>query len=184
MNNQSTNNLLSSSDNDLDKKWYVIYTKPRAEKKLQKVLKSKQIETFLPLIPKKRKWSDRIKIIETPMFPSYIFVKIDYIKNKIETLRSAGAIHFIQLNSQPEIIDEKIIKTIKDWITKYPDTIKVIVDEKIKPGEIISVKSGSFAGYRARVIRAKNKSEIYMKIMGNHSIQIIVKLEDLMLEEL
>ena len=172
-----------NSENSINK-WYVVYTKPKAEAALEKILVKKGIETFLPMITRKRKWSDRIKEVTSPMLPSYLFVRIDYQKEKLEVLRSAGALHFLEVNHQPEIVDENVLNKIREWITDYPETIKAAAKDKIKPGNIIIIKQGPFAGYEARVIRPKNKSEIYLKVFGNQSIQITVSLDSLMLEEL
>ena len=55
-------------------KWYVLYTAPRAEKQVDQRLKKEGITTFLPLHLSPRRWSDRIKLIEVPLFSSYIFI--------------------------------------------------------------------------------------------------------------
>jgi transcription antitermination factor NusG len=58
------------------KKWFAIYTRPRWEKKVHKLLEEKGIECYCPLNKVHRKWSDRIKIVEEPLFKSYVFVKL------------------------------------------------------------------------------------------------------------
>jgi transcription antitermination factor NusG len=68
---------------DSNKKWYVLYTKPRWEKKVDKALLQKGIESYCPLNRVKRKWSDRIKTIEEPLFKSYVFVRVEE-KDKTE----------------------------------------------------------------------------------------------------
>ena len=57
-------------------KWYAIYTRPRWEKKVNHLLLQKGVESYCPLNKVRRKWSDRIKIIEEPLFKSYVFVKV------------------------------------------------------------------------------------------------------------
>ena len=57
--------------------WYVLYVKSRHERKVDDLLKENQLESFLPLVKTVRKWSDRNKIIQMPLFPSYVFVKIN-----------------------------------------------------------------------------------------------------------
>ena len=57
-------------------KWYAIYTRPRWEKKVNSLLINKGVESYCPLNRVRRKWSDRIKTIEEPLFKSYVFVKI------------------------------------------------------------------------------------------------------------
>ena len=60
----------------MSQKWYAVYTKPRWEKKVNSLLLQKGIEVYCPLNKVRRKWSDRIKTIEEPLFKSYVFVKI------------------------------------------------------------------------------------------------------------
>ena len=58
--------------------WYVVYTKPKWEKKVAERLNEIGITAYCPFITKVSQWSDRKKKIEVPLFNSYIFVKIDY----------------------------------------------------------------------------------------------------------
>ena len=62
---------------ELTKKWLAVYTRPRWEKKVDQLLKEKGTESYCPLNKVRRKWSDRVKLIEEPLFKSYVFVKID-----------------------------------------------------------------------------------------------------------
>jgi Transcription termination factor nusG len=59
-----------------EKKWFVLYTKPRWEKKIHQLLDAKEIENYCPLNKVSKKWSDRMKIVEEPLFKSYVFVKV------------------------------------------------------------------------------------------------------------
>ena len=69
------------------KKWIAFYTKPRHEKLVQKELEKKGVQTYLPLLKERRRWSDRKKWVEFPMFKSYIFVKTE-LKNSLFTLQN------------------------------------------------------------------------------------------------
>ena len=62
---------------DKVKRWHVIYTKSKWEKKVEGLLLKANIESWCPVQKKERQWSDRKKIIEEPLFRSYVFVKID-----------------------------------------------------------------------------------------------------------
>ncbi len=64
------------SGNGSTKKWLAIYTKPRWEKKVYGMLQEKGVESYCPLNKVQRKWSDRIKIVEEPLFKSYVFVRV------------------------------------------------------------------------------------------------------------
>ncbi|HRX93358.1 MAG TPA: transcription termination/antitermination NusG family protein, partial [Chitinophagaceae bacterium] len=60
---------------ETNKRWLAVYTKPRWEKKVNKLFKEKGLESYCPLNKVRRKWSDRMKIVEEPLFKSYVFVK-------------------------------------------------------------------------------------------------------------
>ncbi len=64
-------------DNKMNTKWFAIYTRPRWEKKVHILLMQKGIESYCPLNKVRRRWSDRIKLVEEPLFKSYVFVKTD-----------------------------------------------------------------------------------------------------------
>ena len=77
-----------------NKKWIAVYTKPRHEKTVEKELQKKGFEVYLPLLKQRRKWSDRKKWVEFPLFRSYIFVKTE-IKNALfeDHLRSDNDVY-------------------------------------------------------------------------------------------
>ncbi|MCB1178171.1 MAG: UpxY family transcription antiterminator, partial [Leptospiraceae bacterium] len=88
-------------DVNSNKKWYALYTKPRAEKKLKLTLSQKNITNFLPILNLKKKWSDRYKIVETPIFSSYIFVKIDYNSEATLVLKDPNSVQFVLFEGKP-----------------------------------------------------------------------------------
>ena len=69
-----------------EKYWYAIYVRSRHEKKVHQLLLEIGIESSLPLIKTTRKWSDRKKKVEIPLFRGYVFVKIDVDKDKLKIL--------------------------------------------------------------------------------------------------
>ena len=57
--------------------WYVLYTKSRNEKLVAERLKEIGIETYCPVLKKVKQWSDRKKVVEEPLFKSYVFVRLE-----------------------------------------------------------------------------------------------------------
>ena len=58
------------------KHWYAVYTKPRWEKKVFALLSEKGFTAYCPLHKVRKRWSDRYKVIEEPVFKSYVFINI------------------------------------------------------------------------------------------------------------
>lgn len=76
------------------KKWFALYTKPRWEKKIHAVLTRKGIESWCPIQKVQRQWSDRKKIIEDPLFKSYVFVHINE-PERVKVLMTDGVLNFV-----------------------------------------------------------------------------------------
>ncbi|TGK07131.1 UpxY family transcription antiterminator [Leptospira semungkisensis] len=160
--------------NESQKSWYAVYTLSRSEKKLAKELSKKGIPNYLPIIPERKQWSDRIQIVETPVFSSYVFVRIDIRNEKLKVLETSGAHHFVSVSGTPHPIPDDDIDNIKIFVTEYPDKIKIEREEMMLPGKPVLITGGPFKGKRALVERKGNKSLIYVSISG---IQTLISLE-------
>jgi hypothetical protein len=75
--------------------WYALYTRPRHEKQVYEDLSNRQIEGFLPTYKIRRRWSDRYKVVEEPLFKNYLFVNVPSASSYHETLRPYGAVSFV-----------------------------------------------------------------------------------------
>ncbi|KAA1246435.1 UpxY family transcription antiterminator [Aquimarina sp. RZ0] len=151
--------------------WYVLYVKPRHEKKIENLLKEKQIETYLPLVKTIRKWSDRKKMIESPLFPSYLFVKIDFRKDSENVLSIRGFCTFIRFGSEFAKVQDHEIKSIR-LLTEMSD-VKDIEnsDIAIKVGEYRRVQEGALSGLDCEIINVNNVNKIIVRIDSiKHSI--------------
>ncbi|XDD50283.1 UpxY family transcription antiterminator [Leptospira sp. WS92.C1] len=170
--------------NSEDYEWFALYTNPRAEKKLKRLFQERKIECFLPLISKKKKWSDRWKIIEEPMYPSYIFVKILFFQDRVKILQLPGAHHFVFYAGKPYVIPDEDISLVQTFLETFPDKIQTKIEEKLTPGEKILIKEGPFTGYHAEIIRKKNEEQIIVKFPGlNLMTSVTLDIKKLQLED-
>jgi transcription antitermination factor NusG len=135
-------------------KWLAIYTKPRWEKKVSALLQQKGIEAYCPLNKVRRKWSDRIKLVEEPLFKSYVFVKITE-EQRTDVRMTNGVVNFVYWNSKPAIIKDKEIQTIKRFLDEH-ENVEAIKTE-VKEGERVVVTSGPMMDQEGKVIEVKNK---------------------------
>lgn len=95
--------------------WYVLYTAARAEKQVELRIKQEGVETFLPLHLTIRKWSDRLKQVEVPLFSSYIFVKTTDEKLR-NLLRISKVSKIVFFNNKPAIVRESEIEAIREFV--------------------------------------------------------------------
>jgi transcription antitermination factor NusG len=135
-------------------KWYAVYTKPRWEKKVNSLLLQKGIEAYCPLNKIRRKWSDRIKTIEEPLFKSYVFVKVTD-EDRTNVRMTNGVVNFVYWNGKPAIIKEKEIQTIKRFLDEYENV--EVVKMELAPGDRVQVIAGPMMDKEGKVIEVKNK---------------------------
>jgi transcription antitermination factor NusG len=87
-------------------KWYIIQTRPRWEKKVTESLDQKGIESYCPVRRVRRKWSDRMKTLEEPLFKSCVFVKITR-EQKTEVRLVDGVVNFMYQNGKAVQVKER-----------------------------------------------------------------------------
>ena len=142
--------------------WYAIYTKPRHEKKVYAQLTDKDIETFLPLITRKRQWKDRKKNVEMPLFSSYLFVDFEY-KYRFDVLETDGVVKIVNFNGVPAVVPDWQIESLKQMLT-FPKTLQL--ESYIKPGEIVEITEGPMQGMSGTVVKRKNSNRLVLTIEG------------------
>ncbi len=95
-------------------KWFAIQTRPRHEKKVSMQLRAKGVEGYLPLITEKRRWSDRFKIIQQPLFSCYMFVHIPESEPvRMSVLGTEGVCWFVGERGRGLPIPDKQIDDIQ-----------------------------------------------------------------------
>lgn len=132
--------------------WNVIYTAPRAEKRVYDRLLEENIEAYLPLYTTLRQWSDRKKKVEVPLFNSYIFVRVNPGEH-YQVLQINGVVRFVYYMKKPAIIRPKEIMAIKQFLNKS-EGFRITVEK----GDRVEIAGGPLQGVYGKVIRiGKNK---------------------------
>ena len=146
------------------KKWYAIYTNYRHEKKVAELLHLQEIEYFLPLHKVSKKWSDRIKLVEEPLFKSYIFINI--CENEITKIRETkGVLNFVYWQKKPAIVRDEEIEIIKKFIGEYIN-LKV-KNTKPKINDKIQIDSGPLMSHIGKVVKVgKSKVKVILESLG------------------
>lgn len=141
--------------------WYVLYTASRAEKQVEQRLSADGVEVFLPLHLAPRRWSDRIKMVEVPLFSSYLFVKTtDEVLRSL--VRITGVSRIVFYNGSPAIVREKEIEAIKVFLDKVKGKeCEFLVDEEVQ------IASGPLKDVKGKVKKIKGDSlTLYLEQIG------------------
>ncbi|MBJ7429140.1 MAG: UpxY family transcription antiterminator [Bacteroidia bacterium] len=153
-------------------KWYLLYTAPRAEKKVNLELAKRNFTTFLPLQKKLVQWSDRKKMVETPLFSSYIFVYTS-LSFYYELLNIAGIVKFVTFQGQPAELSESQINLIKLMVANYEDV--EAVTETFEKGEQVKIIAGPLQNQIGELIEHKSLKKVMVKI-ENTGFSLVVQL--------
>jgi transcription antitermination factor NusG len=152
--------------------WFAIYTKPRWEKKVNTALQRKGIESWCPLQKVERQWSDRKKIIEDPLFKSYVFVRIELNTNKLDVLMTDGVLNFVHYLGKPAIIKEEEVENIKKYLAVEQAKIEIRALEGFKEQEKVRISHGVFMDNEGTVIRGGRK-KVYVEIQSLGQVMIV-----------
>lgn len=149
-------------DNPVILPWYALYVHSRAEKKVYAQLLSRGYEAYLPLVTKMKKWSDRMKKVEEPLFKSYLFVRAD-IRYYFNVLDIPGITRFVSFEKQPVVVPENQINAIKKYCNDYTEDEAKPQDE-LHEGQLVRIVNGPMAGLIGRLESINNKKRLIVHI--------------------
>ncbi len=136
-------------------KWLAIYTRPRWEKKVNRLLNEKGVVSYCPLNKIRRRWSDRIKTVEEPLFKSYVFVKVNE-DERTNVRMTNGVINFVYWNGKPAVIKEKEIIAIKRFLDEYENVEVKAMDLKINQRVVIT--GGPLMDQQGKIVTLRQKT--------------------------
>ncbi len=145
---------------DSVKRWYALYTKSRAEKKVAVLIEETGAEVYLPLQKTLKQWSDRRKIVHEPLFRSYVFIRIgDHDFEKV--LKIPGAVCFVTFAKEKVPVPDYQIEAVRTFLGEQalPEPL-----EYFQTGNQVEVAYGSLKGLRGRLISDKNQRKLIVQI--------------------
>ncbi|MBM3433049.1 MAG: UpxY family transcription antiterminator [Bacteroidetes bacterium] len=146
------------------KKWLALYTRPRWEKKVYALLTQKGIVAYCPLNKVRRQWSDRVKVVEEPLFKSYVFVQVTEAE-RAKVRLTQGAVNFIYWNGKPAQIRDKEIAAIKRFLDEHEEV--ELIPMELKPNQRVIIQSGTFMGQNAQVLELRRrKAKVRIESLG------------------
>lgn len=143
------------SMSDKNKHWYVVYTKPRWEKKVHSLLAAKGWEAYCPLNRVRKRWSDRWKWVEEPLFKSYVFVRIEE-REKPDIRMIGGVLNFVYWLGKPAVVKDREIVTVMKFLNDYEDVVAEPM--ALTKDARILIEQGILMDQQAKVLKIMNKS--------------------------
>jgi transcription antitermination factor NusG len=135
--------------------WYAIQTRSRHEKMVARQLEGQGIIGFLPVVSKMQRWSDRQKMVELPLFPGYVFVRVTKTpEDRVRVLKISGVVSFVGAHGQAIPIPESQIDAVR---AVAEGDVLFTPREYLKVGQRVRVRGGSLDGVEG-ILVAQNGS--------------------------
>ena len=142
------------------KQWYAVRLRPRFEKIVAQHLQSKGYEEYLPLYRSRRRWSDRVKEIELPLFPGYIFCKFDVL-DRLPILVIPGVMSVVSSGGGALAVPEHEIRAVQNVVESglpygpWPSMCA---------GQRVEVRYGPLRGLEGTVVEVKSTFQLIISV--------------------
>ncbi len=142
--------------------WFALQVRGRYENYVATFLHGKGYEWFLPLYKSRRRWSDRIKELELPLFPGYVFCRFN-LQKRLPVLLTPGVIRIVGIGRAPLPIDEEEITAIQTVVNSGLPTQPW---QFLQIGQRVRIEYGALCGLEG----------ILLELKGHHRIVVSVTL--------
>ena len=140
--------------------WYAIQTHSWYEKRVRDQLTTKAITTFLPLWQQRRRWTDRVKVMELPLFRSYLFGYFTF-QHKFDVLTTVGVARLVSCNGAPVPIPEAQIEAVRLLVTHQ---LRYDPHPSLVEGMRVRVTHGLLAGVEGILVLKKSAARLLIQI--------------------
>ena len=146
---------------ELNGRWLALRVRSTWEMKTAAGLRERGYEEFVPLYRQKRKWSDRTKMVDVPLFTGYIFVRFD-AQNSQPIITTPGVIGFVGIDHIPIPIEDREVDALR-IITEGTSNYGPCDFLRMGPQEI-EIKHGPLAGLKGKIVRFKNQERLVVSV--------------------
>jgi transcription antitermination factor NusG len=139
--------------------WFAVYTRAHHEKNVAEQLRCRGIEHFLPLYTSARRWKDRVKVLQLPLFAGYLFVRV-FPSQFLDVLRAHGVSRLVG-SPKPLPLAEKEIVQLRTWLSL---SLAVEPNPYLRVGQLVRVRRGPLTDVEGILVRKKNAIRLVVSI--------------------
>ena len=142
--------------------WYALAVKPQHEVRVfQGLAGLGEIEGFLPTYKDKRVWSDRVKILDAPLFPGYVFARFEYPARRVPVLRVAEVRSIVGFGHTASPVAEEEIGTIR---TLIGSTFPVRPWPFLRSGQRVRIEHGPLRGVEGGSLDQRDEWRMFVRV--------------------
>jgi transcription antitermination factor NusG len=150
--------------------WFAIRVKSRCEKVVSEALRQKGYDEFLPMYWSRRRWSDRVKVMQLPLFAGYLFCRFSPLE-RVRILATPGVVLIVGQGRTPLPIDAEEVNAIRVAVTSGH---RVEPWPQLEVGRTVRIEEGSLRGLEGVLLRFKGTNHL---ILGVQLLQRAVAVE-------
>ena len=143
-----------------DVRWYAVQTSANHEKRVAEQLSVRRTEHFLPLYASLRRWKDRRVVLELPLFPGYVFVRMA-LSDRMQVLQVAGVARLVGFGGMPAALPEREIETLRAGMARG---VRAEPHPFLTAGCRVRVKAGPLVGMEGIMLRRKSSLRVVISI--------------------
>jgi len=156
--------------------WYALYTRARHEKKVDRLLRLRDFEVFLPLVPRESQWHDRKKIVDWPLFPGYVFARFG-LESTAQILSTPGVATVVRQDGAPAPIPSAEIENVRRLACLVTETGTLPAPTPmVRRGHQAEITRGPFRGILGVVLQHRGNGKVLVQI-GVEAIGQGIKIE-------
>jgi transcription antitermination factor NusG len=145
-----------------DLNWYAIHTRSNYEKRISSVFTEIGIENYLPSFREVHVWKDRKKVVEVPVFPGYLFLRIeDCSASRLQVARTEGVARILGPGEKIEAIPEEQIEGLRLLLS---GGARCMAHPLLREGSRVRVKRGPLRNLEGLLARVKNQTRLVISI--------------------
>jgi transcriptional antiterminator NusG len=143
-----------------ESRWFAACTSPRHEKHVSQQMERRGIQNFLPLYKSIRRWKDRRKELDLPIFPGYLFVRIAR-RERLNVLQLPGVVRLVSFQGRPAPLPDAEIEMLQ---RQFSQNSGLHPHPFLSAGRRVRVHSGPMAGTEGILVRKKDKFRVVLSI--------------------
>lgn len=154
--------------------WFAVATQPRYEKKVDRLLKGREVEAYLPTYSSKRSWKNRQTVtLDLPLFPSYIFARI-HPQQRGSVLSVPGVVSIVGGPRSFTPISDSYIETLRTGLALR----RILPHAGAEIGDRVRIVTGPFAGVHGVLVQLRSQSKVVVEIETIHQFMSLEIADD------
>ena len=142
--------------------WFALHTRSRHEKVVAQEIRDRQLDVFLPLVREIRQWSDRRKVVESPLFSCYVFVRmVPRNEERLKVLQVDGVLRFVGTHGIGHPIPNEQIHAVRTLVDEH---LPLCSHPFLKIGQRVRVRSGALAGVEGILVSRSGEQALVISL--------------------